>query len=536
MHASAPPGSSAVPVAPPDPRRVRSTAAARPDHGDGALVELAGRGDPRAFELLFRRHRDGIQAYAHRMLTDHARAEDVVQEVFFSAMRALQAGQRPTHLRAWLHEIARRACIDQWRGTTRRGEVSFDDTDRLGPADARRLAISDDTALRGAGDREALTLLRSAFGELSQLQHDVLVQRELEGRSTLEIAERLGISRSVVEGQLARGRRSLTVAYRELQSGERCRGARTLCDAAADRSIGVRERRRLAVHLRTCEPCRRHAAVAGVDVGLLDQGVLAKVALLLPVPLLKRLPFGEPAVAGEAAGGLLGGKMLVGAALVAASGTGAIVVTDVAPVPRHTTAIQTAAAPIDEGGANGGGSGGHGAFANAGGGVLRDARASAPTGHGGDGTLVAGRDARTTADGAQAGSDAGQPGTPGARHAGGPADEAGASSGDDSTAPLRQPDVMVPGESTGDDSTPPATQQPRPSTGEGTRPASPPPATPSGTGSTPSTGSGSGGEVAEVPAKSPAAKPSSSAPRRPITTLLTSITTSLLGGGADGGR
>ncbi|WP_040600757.1 RNA polymerase sigma factor, partial [Patulibacter medicamentivorans] len=365
MHASAPPG-SAVPVSPPDPRRVRSTAAARPDHGDGALVELAGRGDPRAFELLFRRHRDGIHAYAHRMLTDHARAEDVVQEVFFNAMRALQAGQRPTHLRAWLHEIARCACIDQWRGTTRRGEVSLDEPDRLAPADARRLAISDDTALRGAGDRESIGFLRTAFGELSPLQHDVLVQRELEGRSTLEIAERLGISRSVVEGQLARGRRSLATAYRELQSGERCRGARALCDEAAERSVGVRERRRLALHLRTCDPCRRHAAVIGVDVGLLDQGVLAKVALLLPVPLLKRLPLGEPAVAGEAAGGLLGGKVLVGAALVAASGTGAIVVTDVAPVPRHTTAIQAAAAPIGDRAATTDGG------ALAGGGIVRD--------------------------------------------------------------------------------------------------------------------------------------------------------------------
>jgi len=337
MHASAPPG-SAVLVAPPDPRRARLSRSA----DDDVLVALAAAGDPRAFELLVQRYRPGLLGYATRMLGDAARAEDAVQETFVAAMRALGNGQRPGHLRGWLHEIVRRACIDQWRGAQRRAEVSLHEPERLGRADQRRLAVSEEAALRGAGDREALHLLRAAFGELSAMQHDILVQRELEGRSPGEIAERLGVSRNVVDGQLARGRRALTSAYRALQSGQRCAEARALCTDEASLSGG--QRRRLALHLRGCESCRRHAAERGVAPALLGSGILARAALLLPLPLLRRLPGGESALAGDLAGSVLGAKLAVGAALMA-SGTGALVVGDVPSVlPRPARAVTHPAA------------------------------------------------------------------------------------------------------------------------------------------------------------------------------------------------
>ena len=309
--------------------------------GDRQLVERAAAGDHRAFELLVERHRAGLLAYATRMLRDHARAEDAVQETFVSALRALRAGQRPVHLRAWLHEIARRSCIDAWRGQQRQAEVSLD-PDGLGSRDRHRLSISEEAALRPAGDREALTLLRSAFGELPALQHDVLVQRELEGRSPSEIADRLGVSRTVVEGQLARGRRALTVAYRALESGERCAETRRLCDAEGP--LGGRDRRRLGAHARSCESCRRYAAAAGVDLSVLGVGAVAKAALLLPLPLLRRLPFGGSSPVGDAAGGVLSAKLAVGAALMA-GGTG-LVVTEVPPTGRDASPSVAGAALI----------------------------------------------------------------------------------------------------------------------------------------------------------------------------------------------
>lgn len=337
MHATPSFGSALVVTPPAGGRSPVSGGSA-----DRQLVERAAAGDHRAFELLVERHRHGLLAYATRMLGDHARAEDAVQETFVSALRALRAGQRPVHLRAWLHEIARRSCIDAWRGQQRQAEVSLD-PDGLGSRDRHRLSISEETALRPAGDRESLSLLRSAFGELPALQHDVLVQRELEGRSPSEIADRLGVSRTVVEGQLARGRRALTVAYRALESGERCAETRRLCDAEGP--LGGRDRRRLGAHARSCESCRRYAAGSGVDLSLLGVGAMARAALLLPLPLLRRLPFGgSSSPVGDAAGGVLSAKLAVGAALMA-GGTG-LVVTEVPPTGRDAAPSVAGAALI----------------------------------------------------------------------------------------------------------------------------------------------------------------------------------------------
>ncbi|MSW50599.1 MAG: sigma-70 family RNA polymerase sigma factor, partial [Actinobacteria bacterium] len=335
------------PASPGPTRRSPAFAATAPDT---TLVGLAARGDERAFELLFQRHRPDVQAYATRMLRDHGRAEDVVQDVFVSAMRAIRGASpevQPVHVRAWLREIARKACIDQWRGSTRRGEVSLDAPDGLGADDALHLA--DDSLTRATDDRHAMATLRLAFDDLPQLQHAVLVQRELEGRSIPEIADRLGLTPTVVEGQLSRGRRTLGRAYRELDSGERCAAVRALCDASAGDRLGVRDRHRLGSHVRGCGDCRRYAHRSGVDPRLVDRALLGRASMLLPLPLLRRLPF-EAGLAGETAGGLLGAKALVGAAMMAAAGGGGAYVATVAPVsepaPRTASAGSRPASPF----------------------------------------------------------------------------------------------------------------------------------------------------------------------------------------------
>ncbi|MCK9249625.1 MAG: sigma-70 family RNA polymerase sigma factor [Solirubrobacteraceae bacterium] len=343
-------------VSPPDP--VAASGAAVPSvQGavEARLVRLAARGDDDAFTRLVRAHRAAIHAHAVRMLGDHAVADDVVQDVLCSAHRALRHGAPPVHVRAWLHEITRRTCIDHWRGTARRREVSYDAPDALAAGDRRRLSVSDDAVLAAARDREALGVLRQAFGDLSALQHDVLVQRELEGRSTGEIAERLGIAPTVVEGQISRGRRALTRAFRDLESGERCREARRLCDRSREHAIGVRDRRRLVPHLHRCPDCRRYAATVGADPALLDRGRLARAALLLPAPLLERigaLSFVAGASDATVTGGVLGLKAAIAAAVIAVGGTGALVATDVVTLPAVGGATETAppsARPADHG-------------------------------------------------------------------------------------------------------------------------------------------------------------------------------------------
>src|SRR5438270_2695982 len=90
------------------------------------LVAAVRRGDDRAFELLFSSYERRITAYVAGMVGDHARAEDITQDVFISALRRMRETRRPIAFKPWIYEIAKNACIDEFRRSRRASEVSLD--------------------------------------------------------------------------------------------------------------------------------------------------------------------------------------------------------------------------------------------------------------------------------------------------------------------------------------------------------------------------------------------------------------------------
>src|SRR3954447_13675950 len=189
---------------------------------DGELVRRVRRGDEHAFELLYQRYHRRITAYIHGMVHDHARDEDVAQDVFVSALRRMRETNRPIAFKPWIYEIAKNACIDQFRRSKRAEEVSYDADEGLGAADYGRLVSGDAMPEAELESKTNLDHLRGAFGGLSETHHEILVMRELEGLSYREIGERLGMTRPSVESTLFRARRRLTKEYDELVSGARC--------------------------------------------------------------------------------------------------------------------------------------------------------------------------------------------------------------------------------------------------------------------------------------------------------------------------
>src|ERR1044072_387480 len=97
------------------------------------LVAAVRSGDDRAFELLFLRYQGRINAYVRGMVRDHARAEDITQEVFIAALRRLRETDARVVFKPWIYEIAKNACIDQFRRSRHTSEVSFDAEDGVGP-------------------------------------------------------------------------------------------------------------------------------------------------------------------------------------------------------------------------------------------------------------------------------------------------------------------------------------------------------------------------------------------------------------------
>jgi RNA polymerase sigma factor (sigma-70 family) len=248
---------------------------------DGELVRRVRAGDDRAFEQLYGRYHRRIAAYVQSMVHDHARAEDITQDVFVSALRRMRDTQRPIAFKPWVYEIAKNACIDQFRRSRRSPEVSFDGDDEgaLSGGDRVRMPAPAPTPELAVDQKQQLDHLRGAFGGLSETHHDILVMRELAGMSYREIGDRMGLTQPAVESTLFRARRRLSEEYEELATGQRCMRVQSIISTAATGAVGSRDRRRMARHVSECPSCRLHARLAGVDE-----------ALLAHTPIRKRSP------------------------------------------------------------------------------------------------------------------------------------------------------------------------------------------------------------------------------------------------------
>jgi RNA polymerase sigma factor (sigma-70 family) len=279
--------------------------------GDGALVAAVRRGDDRAFEQLYSRYQRRISAYVFGMVKDHGRAEDITQEVFISALRRMRETDRAIAFKPWIYEIAKNACIDQFRRSRRAEEISMDAGEGLGQADHGRLVAAEPTPDDAVDAKQQLDHLCGAFGGLSDSHHEILVLREFEGLSYREIGDRMGLSRPGVESTLFRARKRLTEEYDELVSGQRCTRIQSIIAAAAGTPLGTRDARRLARHVSHCQPCRRTAMAAGLDIASLPRTpvrrAIERVAGFLPLPAFLRtrffaseqmVPVSEPMAAG----------------------------------------------------------------------------------------------------------------------------------------------------------------------------------------------------------------------------------------------
>jgi RNA polymerase sigma factor (sigma-70 family) len=257
------------------------------ESGDRELVEAVRAGDDDAFEELYRRYQPRIAAFVRRKVGDSARAEDIAQDVFFSALRRLRATDAEIDFKPWVFQIATNAAIDHWRRTSRAEEISVDADEGMRQSDRVRLtgAAGPDSVLV---DKERFEHLRGAFDELSDMHTRILVMRELEGLSYREISERLDVSRASVESTLFRARRRLESEYADISEGRRCAAMRGVIARISEGAGGKREVGRLARHARRCHVCRRRARELGVDPLPRLSGLAGKAAAFLPLPFVLR--------------------------------------------------------------------------------------------------------------------------------------------------------------------------------------------------------------------------------------------------------
>src|SRR6201996_6073466 len=277
-----------------------------PAHSEQELVAAIRAGDDRAFEELYAQYRERIFAFILSKVHDHGRAEDIAQEVFMSALRRLRSADQTIAFKPWLYEIAKNACIDEFRRGSRAREVPLE-SDGEFVVDREKSPISAvPTPPAAVESKQRLEDLRGAFGGLSATHHQLLVMREFEGMSYDEIGQRLDMTRQMVESSLFRARRKLNDEYQELASGQRCEQIQTAIQDGRLRAVsalGIRDRRRYARPLAHCQTCRHVALMASVDETLLKpRSIAAKIAALFPFPLWRFAWRGKGAKAASATG------------------------------------------------------------------------------------------------------------------------------------------------------------------------------------------------------------------------------------------
>jgi RNA polymerase sigma-70 factor (ECF subfamily) len=179
---------------------------------DAELLQRIRAGATDEFAELVRRHQSRVFAILHRYERDTQRVEDLAQETFVKAWRALGQFDARAPFEHWISRIAVRTALDHLRRQKKhRGDIGFDD---LGEDALDWLQAGDEKS--ELDSRSAAEILNLAMAELSPPNRVVITMQELEGRSVKEIAAALGSSAIAVRVRAVRARAKLKRALEKL--------------------------------------------------------------------------------------------------------------------------------------------------------------------------------------------------------------------------------------------------------------------------------------------------------------------------------
>jgi RNA polymerase sigma-70 factor, ECF subfamily len=199
------------------------------DQPDEDIVRQVLDGNTGMFELLMRRYNERVYRAARAIVRNEQEAEDVMQQAYVNAYTHLGQFNGSARFSTWLTRIA----VNESLARVRRGgryEAFDDELPNVEPFMSRNPGENPE---RQAFTGELRVLLEWAIDMLPDGMREVFVLREVEGLSTSEVAESLGVSEDVVKTRLSRGRASIRRALAErtgATASEAFRFYRPRCD------------------------------------------------------------------------------------------------------------------------------------------------------------------------------------------------------------------------------------------------------------------------------------------------------------------
>lgn len=195
---------------------------------DALLVERVKRGDQRAFEMLVVKYQRRIERLIGRMVRDVDLVQDIAQETFIRAYRAMPNFRGDSAFYTWLYRIAvntaKKALLDLKRDplvseNTRSSDDEGDETSRV-----ENELTDGETPEAILASREIAAAVNSAIEALSEDLRQAITLREIEGLSYEEIAEVMNCPIGTVRSRIFRAREAIATRLRPLldtRQGER---------------------------------------------------------------------------------------------------------------------------------------------------------------------------------------------------------------------------------------------------------------------------------------------------------------------------
>ncbi len=188
--------------------------------GDDKLVKRAKKGDSRAFDLLVLKYQGRVAQLVSRYLNNAAEVEDVTQEAFIKAYRALPNFRGDSAFYTWLYRIAANAAKNHLVALGRRpsSDMALDDSEVFDVLGRLKDHESPDEVIMG---QELEMLISRTIEELPVELRAALTLRELEGLSYEEIADVLECPIGTVRSRIFRAREAIDVKVaQQLQGNE----------------------------------------------------------------------------------------------------------------------------------------------------------------------------------------------------------------------------------------------------------------------------------------------------------------------------
>jgi len=197
------------------PVKVREHTVDRPEQAappvdDRMLVSRAQAGDYTAFDILIQRYQERVYATVYHMTSNHEDANDLTQEAFIKAHKALGSFKGDSSFFTWVYRIAVNKTINFLKSRKNKIHLSLNDLDFNAEHDPDLVAfVSEKTPRRDAGLSELQEKLNEAMQRLSDVHRLVVTLHDVQGMSHEEISKIMDCNTGTVRSRLFYARQQL---------------------------------------------------------------------------------------------------------------------------------------------------------------------------------------------------------------------------------------------------------------------------------------------------------------------------------------